>query len=176
MTKQRSCHYSYAEVDMKRVFAVVVISVVLTGFPLTIFAQRTPAWTTLFNGRSLDAFTPLGDANWKVVDGVVQSYPVIQSATFDQNDVVISGNFKEGEARDLARVCGRIRQGLTEVEALQERVKLHYPHPHRAAPDARRATALVVEAGRVLCLDREAMGRRADAAGLALVSAHAPDD
>lgn len=38
------------------------------------------------------------------------------------------------------------------------------------------ATALAVEAGRVLCLDREALGRRADAAGIALVSAHAPAD
>jgi hypothetical protein len=38
------------------------------------------------------------------------------------------------------------------------------------------ATALAVEAGRVLLLDREAMVRRADAAGIALVSAHAPAD
>ena len=39
-----------------------------------------------------------------VLDGVVQSYPVIQDPNFDVNDVVISGNFKEGEAKDLARV------------------------------------------------------------------------
>jgi preprotein translocase subunit SecD len=39
-----------------------------------------------------------------VLDGVVQSYPVIQSAKFDSNDVVISGNFKEREAKDLALV------------------------------------------------------------------------
>jgi hypothetical protein len=36
------------------------------------------------------------------------------------------------------------------------------------------ASALAVEAGRVLCLDREAVRRRADAAGIALVSVHAP--
>ncbi len=39
-----------------------------------------------------------------VLDGVVQSYPVIQDPNFDVNNVVISGDFKEGEARDLARV------------------------------------------------------------------------
>ena len=39
-----------------------------------------------------------------VLDGEVKSYPVIQSPTFDQNDVVISGNFKENEAKDLALV------------------------------------------------------------------------
>jgi DUF1009 family protein len=35
------------------------------------------------------------------------------------------------------------------------------------------ATAVAVEAGRVLFLDREAVVRRADAAGIALVGAHA---
>jgi len=39
-----------------------------------------------------------------VLDGVTQSYPVIQDSRFDQNDVVISGNFKEREAKDLALV------------------------------------------------------------------------
>ena len=39
-----------------------------------------------------------------VLDGVTQSYPVIQDSKFDQNDVVISGNFKEAEARNLALV------------------------------------------------------------------------
>ena len=39
-----------------------------------------------------------------VLDGTVQSYPVIQDPNFDVNDVVISGNFREGEAKDLARV------------------------------------------------------------------------
>jgi preprotein translocase subunit SecD len=39
-----------------------------------------------------------------ILDGEVKSYPVIQEARFDQNDVVISGNFKESEAKDLALV------------------------------------------------------------------------
>jgi preprotein translocase subunit SecD len=39
-----------------------------------------------------------------VLDGEVKSYPVIQEAKFDQNNVQISGNFKEGEAKDLALV------------------------------------------------------------------------
>jgi preprotein translocase subunit SecD len=39
-----------------------------------------------------------------ILDGEVKSYPVIQEARFDQNDVVISGNFKENEAKDLALV------------------------------------------------------------------------
>jgi hypothetical protein len=36
-------------------------------------AQTTPPWTTLFDGRNLDAFNTVGNANWKIVDGVVQA-------------------------------------------------------------------------------------------------------
>jgi preprotein translocase subunit SecD len=39
-----------------------------------------------------------------VLDGVVQSYPVIETARFDTNEVQISGRFKEREAKDLALV------------------------------------------------------------------------
>jgi 3-keto-disaccharide hydrolase len=31
------------------------------------------AWTTLFDGKNLSAFNMIGDANWQVVDGVVQA-------------------------------------------------------------------------------------------------------
>ena len=58
------------------------LSVITAGFVVLVFgalhfndtsAQSTPAWTTLFDGRSLDAFNAVGNANWKVVDGVVQA-------------------------------------------------------------------------------------------------------
>jgi preprotein translocase subunit SecD len=39
-----------------------------------------------------------------VLDGVVQSYPTIQTQRFDTNEVQITGNFKEAEAKDLALV------------------------------------------------------------------------
>ena len=39
-----------------------------------------------------------------VLDGVVQSYPTIESQRFDSNEVQITGNFKEQEAKDLALV------------------------------------------------------------------------
>jgi hypothetical protein len=35
--------------------------------------QAGGAWTTLFDGRSLDRFTPIGTANWKVADGAVEA-------------------------------------------------------------------------------------------------------
>jgi len=50
-----------------RKFALVVL---LSGATL-VFAQGQ--WTTLFDGKNLDAFNKVGDANWRVVDGVVQA-------------------------------------------------------------------------------------------------------
>src|SRR5262245_31275518 len=34
---------------------------------------QAAGWTTLFDGKNLDHFNPIGDANWKIVDGVVQA-------------------------------------------------------------------------------------------------------
>jgi preprotein translocase subunit SecD len=55
-----------------------------------------------------------------VLDGVVQSYPVIKDAKFTTNDVVISGNFKEGEAKNLALV---LRYGALPVALERQTVQ-----------------------------------------------------
>ena len=36
-------------------------------------AQTTPAWTVLFDGTNLNAWNPVGNANWKLGDGVVEA-------------------------------------------------------------------------------------------------------
>ena len=36
-------------------------------------SQAAAAWTTLFDGKSLASFNPVGDANWQVTEGVVQA-------------------------------------------------------------------------------------------------------
>ena len=35
------------------------------------FAQAKDGWVTLFDGKSLDHFSPIGDANWRIEDGVL---------------------------------------------------------------------------------------------------------
>jgi hypothetical protein len=35
--------------------------------------QSDAGWITLFDGKNLDNWSPIGDANWKIVDGVVQA-------------------------------------------------------------------------------------------------------
>jgi len=61
---------------MKRFSAIVAgVALVAGGFCLTASAQRGGAWTTLFDSKSktLDSFTMVGDANWRIVDGAVQA-------------------------------------------------------------------------------------------------------
>ena len=62
-----------------------------------------------FTGDGFKTFQGIAEQYYQrqiaiVLDGVVQSYPVIQDPKFERNDVVISGNFKEREAKDLALV------------------------------------------------------------------------
>ena len=35
--------------------------------------QAAAGWTTLFDGKSLSAFNTIGDANWQLMDGLVQA-------------------------------------------------------------------------------------------------------
>lgn len=58
-----------------------------------------------------------------VLDGVVQSYPVIQQANFG-GEAVISGSFREGDAKDLATV---LRYGSLPIELEEEQVQAVSP-------------------------------------------------
>lgn len=62
---------------MKRVSAIAlgVFLVALAGVehgPAAL-AQSAAGWTTLLDGTNWNQFTPIGTANWRVVDGAVQS-------------------------------------------------------------------------------------------------------
>jgi hypothetical protein len=75
---------------------------------------------------------------------------ISDSPHFDQgwlsrlfHDAGVEQAFSLGDSGRLEVLAAQLA-GLVsaEVRELQERVKTHYPHPHRAAPDARRAAAL----------------------------------
>jgi Domain of Unknown Function (DUF1080) len=64
------------EITMKR-RSVIVMSLLLVG--LAVFwngfeasGQGSGGWITLFDGKNLDNWNRLGDANWRLADGVVQ--------------------------------------------------------------------------------------------------------
>ena len=51
-----------------------LLALVLCGvFVTRTSAQATPPWATLFDGRNLDALTPVGTANWRIAEGAVQA-------------------------------------------------------------------------------------------------------
>ncbi len=59
---------------MKRVAVVVaglIVFAAASSFRLD--AQAQGGWTTLFDGKNIDAFNKVGDANWTIADGVVQA-------------------------------------------------------------------------------------------------------
>jgi hypothetical protein len=62
---------------MKRLLGVLVgpllllLGVAASWHPRAAIGQATPGWTTLFDGKNLDNFKPIGDANWKIEDGAV---------------------------------------------------------------------------------------------------------
>ena len=53
--------------------AVAALIVFGTASLFTPAAQVQGGWTTLFDGKNIDAFNKVGDANWTIVDGVVQA-------------------------------------------------------------------------------------------------------
>jgi hypothetical protein len=42
-------------------------------FSQAAFGQASAGWTTLFDGTSLDNWNQIGNANWKLADGIVQA-------------------------------------------------------------------------------------------------------
>jgi Domain of Unknown Function (DUF1080) len=59
---------------MKRVAMVVAGLIVFTAASsLTLNAQAQGGWTTLFDGKNIDAFNKVGDANWTIAEGVLQA-------------------------------------------------------------------------------------------------------
>jgi hypothetical protein len=63
---------------MKRWSAASALGLLLLGFAIFGYSnessgQANAGWTVLFDGKNLDNWTQIGDANWKLADGVVQA-------------------------------------------------------------------------------------------------------
>ena len=59
---------------MKRIAVVIAGLVVFAATSsFTLDAQAQGGWTTLFDGKNIDAFNKVGDANWTIADGVLQA-------------------------------------------------------------------------------------------------------
>jgi hypothetical protein len=47
------------------------VSLLAVHLPYEALAQASGDWVTLLDGKNLDNFTPIGDANWRIEDGSV---------------------------------------------------------------------------------------------------------
>jgi hypothetical protein len=57
---------------MKRALAIGLVLIGL-GMQVSNEATAQAGWTTLFDGKNLSAFDMVGDANWQLLEGVVQA-------------------------------------------------------------------------------------------------------
>ena len=56
------------------------------GFESPLVSAQAGGWTTLFDGKTLNGWNRVGNANWEVVDGVIQ-------ATNGNGDLVSTGSY-----------------------------------------------------------------------------------
>jgi len=54
-------------------FALVLCGLAAIALPMRAAAQAGGAWTTLFDGKTLNGWNVVGNANWEVADGVIQA-------------------------------------------------------------------------------------------------------
>ena len=52
---------------------MLVIGLTVSGRSQEMSGQADAGWITLFDGSNLDNWNPIGNANWTLVDGVVQA-------------------------------------------------------------------------------------------------------
>ena len=51
--------------------AMLFVGVAAFSYSQQASGQADAGWVTLFDGKSLDNFSPIGDANWRIEDGVL---------------------------------------------------------------------------------------------------------
>src|SRR5262245_53073136 len=71
-------NHSYQGGDKMKRWSILVAGLMIIGSaalwqPQQASGQAGGGWVTLFDAKNLDNFTPIGDANWKLADGVVHA-------------------------------------------------------------------------------------------------------
>lgn len=156
----------------------------LAGMGIELLDQRPFLGEWLADAGCWSAREP-GDAEWADIRRGVAVARLSADAGVGQTVVVKRGAVTaveavEGTTEAVRRGTALGGPGTVVVKVAASRHDFRFDTPAIGLETvdvaaAGGATAIAVEAGRVLFLDREEMVRRADAAGLALVSVHARD-
>ena len=75
---------------MKRRSAIALLVAGFTTLAYAPQASSETGWTTLFDGKSLDGFTKVGDANWRVEDGMIVRPVRVGSGTRVSSSVMVN--------------------------------------------------------------------------------------
>jgi hypothetical protein len=62
---------NWEDIFMKRRSAIAVLALGLAALSWSPQASSETGWVTLFDGKSIDNFNKIGDANWRIEDGLV---------------------------------------------------------------------------------------------------------
>jgi hypothetical protein len=54
----------------RAIFAAIT-AIGFAATPLVLEAQGQAAWTPLFDGKTMDGWTPVGESNWRIEDGAI---------------------------------------------------------------------------------------------------------
>jgi len=57
----------------RRALTIYLAALLSITYTATAFGQRGDGWTVLFDGKSLKGWNTIGDANWRVADGLLQA-------------------------------------------------------------------------------------------------------
>jgi hypothetical protein len=58
---------------MQQWLVIALVWIGFAGWPFAHQAAGQAGWVVLFDGKSLDNWTQIGDANWKLSDGIVSA-------------------------------------------------------------------------------------------------------
>jgi hypothetical protein len=156
----------------------------LTGLGIELLDQRPFLGDWLGTARTLSARAP-SELEWSDIRRGFAVARLNADASVGQTVVVKRGAVSaveaiEGTTEAVRRGTGLAGAGAVVVKAVARAHDFRFDTPAigpdtLAAAVAGGATAIAIEAGRVFVLEREATIQRADAAGIALVSAEAGD-
>jgi len=162
-----------------------VMAATLTGMGIDLLDQRPFLGEWLATPGCWSAREP-GETEWADIRRGFAVARFAADAGVGQTVVVKRGAVTaveavEGTTAAIARGAALGGSGAVIVKVAASRHDFRFDTPAIGLETVEAAvtggvTALAVEASRVLLLDREVMTKRADAAGIALVSAHAPAD
>lgn len=115
------------------VAAVAILSITAVTAALPVGAQAQGGWTTLFDGKSLNGWNRVGDANWEIVEGAVQATKgstsfLVTSGSYDNFQITLEF-WASGDANSGVFIRCQDPQNITATNAYEVNIYDTRPDP-----------------------------------------------